>query len=104
MGAVTLRRKTKRMEFHRREDSGAFPRAIQSALVHIDSEEDNMMPYVTRKVRATQNNVQLFPLTPEAVRRLRDGEEDTKVPMLSARCDDLRTTHADDLLRTLLSQ
>ena len=80
MGAVTLRRKSKGMEFHTGEDFWRFPRAIQSALSHIPGMEEPKMTQVIMQTEEVTLTMQLFPLSPDAVRRLRalEGSTDTK--------------------------
>ncbi len=63
-----------------------------------------MMPRATRKDDTTETNVQLFPLSPEAVRRLRRITEAADRAEFPPCRDDQTTTHADDLLRRLLQQ
>ncbi len=80
MGSVTLRRKSKGMEFHTGEVFGRFPRDFQSALGHIAAMEETKMTQVIMTTEGATLTMQLFPLSPDAVRRLRGPEKvtDTK--------------------------
>ena len=80
MGGGTLRGKSKGMEFHTGEVFGCFPRDFQSALGHIAVTEETTMTQVTIKTEAATLTMQLFPLTPAAVRALRMAETVTKAP------------------------
>ncbi|MDX8352617.1 hypothetical protein [Cognatiyoonia sp. IB215182] len=60
------------------------------------------MSDATRKAGLSQTNVRLFPLSPEAVRRLRRVTEVAEDAAFPADREDDTTTHADDLLRRLL--
>ena len=82
MGAVTLRRKPKGMEFRTGEEIRCFPRAIQSALRHIRAMEETKVTQVIMQTNAQVLTMQLFPLSPEAVRLLRMPAlvDDTKAP------------------------
>ncbi|MEL6839746.1 MAG: hypothetical protein AAFP85_10665 [Pseudomonadota bacterium] len=60
-----------------------------------------MIPKATKQTDTDQTNVRLFPLSPEAVRRLRQMTEVADDAPFSSCRNEPATTHADDLLRRL---
>ena len=80
MGAITLRRKVKGMDFHTGNDSRCFPRDFQSALSHIAGMEETTMTQVIITTEGATLTMRLFPLSPDEVRQLREPQKDTKTP------------------------
>ncbi len=86
MGFVTLRRKTKGMEFHRGSDFDHFPAYSKRFGVILYRMEETMLqaPILTER---TPRAAPLFPLSPEAVRALR-GRQDVTQPAASGTSKD----------------
>ncbi|MEL6683175.1 MAG: hypothetical protein AAFQ09_11095 [Pseudomonadota bacterium] len=69
-------------------------------MTHSDAQEDMLMQQ--SKSGTIRRTMRIFPLSPEAVRRLRQRTEADVVSDLPSDEENVTTTHADDLRQQLL--